>query len=1147
MKINSNKFILKSIITSLVFLSFSGCLRDDAKSSGIETYTVSGSVTKGKVASGSVVLYQNDGVTLLGRDDSIEDGNYSIDIGSYIGSIKAVATIVSYEDESKLSTITQVSDLELDASSYVNASDLIVNISAITDIASDLLGDISDKNQSTIEEMNKYVASMVGIGSVDLTKEAPTLSFSNDQNLSNTASIKYGAALLAVANDSNTSGVSDGTTNKTKVIESIKRLKDSIVNKDIVAIETYIEGNLQDANMTIDSIGTNLINSAQSIEQTTDVKQLLSLAKIANYADNNTNPAPTVQDYIDAGVTGVDTNNLNAVNAQVDVVTKLDADTVPEVQALVTSANDALAKIEAYNNGDGTTPSALTLQDYSNAGITGVTTNNLNAVNAQVLAQAIGGADTVPEVQALVTSANNALAKIESYNNGDGTTPPALTVADYEAAGITGVDSINLNALNALVLAESTGGADTVPEIQALANAADVVAPTISGVVFSSVPAYSAYKTGDSIDVNVTFDENVIVSGTPQITLTIGSASKTATYQSGTGSRTLLFTYTVQSGDNDSDGIALVANSLSLNSGTIRDGASNDANLTHSGITTDSTRKVDNIIPAIALLSFVNTTQTGDDGYAKEGDIIELIINFSEDLNGTLPTVTIAGHSVTVTNAGDSNASTYKATYTLQSSDSEGNISVSVSNYYDIAINSGVAVSTTTDNSNIIYDITNPVITLASTSITQVENNQTIITISATDANGIYSYSTNNGADDGDVDVDGTSGIVTFKPSVEPDYERPSDSNSDNIYQIQLNAKDKAGNIATQAITVTITNDANESGTAPITLSVRFDDANATGTLGDKLLITYNTDIDNTKFFNPVINSYIVTDANGSILSIDVNSSEYNTTSKIHTLILSENSDINLSVGDSVRLANDGVRDTSNNRPNNYSDAMIPLPLPPFAGGTFNNKTYGLVTSSRTQRVWLDRNLGADRVCTSETDHQCYGSLFQWGRGADGHELINWTSSTVGTPVNNSITTTTQSWNATGNSVFITANNWANDDSLATSRAAFWSKTDGYGICPSGFRVPTSSELDDELPENRAQLNLPIAGSRAVSNGEVLTSGQYGNYWSTDIYGYAYDAKSSYYTLDATSAQNPRPRLQFTNWGVGLSVRCIKHIEQGTD
>ena len=61
--------------------------------------------------------------------------------------------------------------------------------------------------------------------------------------------------------------------------------------------------------------------------------------------------------------------------------------------------------------------------------------DNLAAVNAQVLKQAAGGANTVAEIQALVTPANAALDKIEAYNNGNGNSPVALTVADY-AAGL---------------------------------------------------------------------------------------------------------------------------------------------------------------------------------------------------------------------------------------------------------------------------------------------------------------------------------------------------------------------------------------------------------------------------------------------------------------------------------------------------------------------------------------------------------------------------------------------------------------------------------------------------------------------------------------------------------------------------------------
>ena len=91
-------------------------------------------------------------------------------------------------------------------------------------------------------------------------------------------------------------------------------------------------------------------------------------------------------------------------------------------------SSKAIAKIEAYNNGDGLSPPALTLLDYTAAGINGVTADNLKAVNAQVLAAAIGNADTIAKVEALIALANAAIEKIEAFNNGDGSSPAPYNV-----------------------------------------------------------------------------------------------------------------------------------------------------------------------------------------------------------------------------------------------------------------------------------------------------------------------------------------------------------------------------------------------------------------------------------------------------------------------------------------------------------------------------------------------------------------------------------------------------------------------------------------------------------------------------------------------------------------------------------------------
>ena len=70
------------------------------------------------------------------------------------------------------------------------------------------------------------------------------------------------------------------------------------------------------------------------------------------------------------------------------------------------------------------------------------------------------------------------------------------------------------------------------------------------------------------------------VTGTPQLTLETGDTDRDVDYASGSGSTTLTFTYTVQSGDTSSDLDYKATTSLGLNSGTIKDAAGNAATLT---------------------------------------------------------------------------------------------------------------------------------------------------------------------------------------------------------------------------------------------------------------------------------------------------------------------------------------------------------------------------------------------------------------------------------------------------------------------------------------------------------------------------------------------------------------------------------------
>ncbi len=201
-------------------------------------------------------------------------------------------------------------------------------------------------------------------------------------------------------------------------------------------------------------------------------------------------------------------------------------------------------------------------------------------------------------------------------------------------------------------------------------------------------------------------------------------------------------------------------------------------------------------------------------------------------------------------------------------------------------------------------------------------------------------------------------------------------------------------------------------------------------------------------------------------------------------------------------------------------------------------KTYGSILNSITGDCWLDRNLGANRACQSSIDWQCYGDFFQWGRDSDGHQLITWTDSTTGVAVNG-VTSELSSLDVPGHSNFITSfvspYDWRNPQNNN-----LWQGVDGVNNpCPSGWRVPTETELTNEMNSWSEQnsigafnsLKLPLNSSR---NGDGEVNGYYaeteGHLWSSSINGLK-SRRLHWYLYGATMADNDRVN--------GFSVRCI--------
>ncbi len=180
------------------------------------------------------------------------------------------------------------------------------------------------------------------------------------------------------------------------------------------------------------------------------------------------------------------------------------------------------------------------------------------------------------------------------------------------------------------------------------AHASD--APTIKSITFNTEIRPSSgntYGLGDWIGVEVTFSEDVAVTGTPEIALNIGGTAKTAEFGNlhtnlaslateealRTRKATHHFGYFLEANLQDTDGVSIDANQLTLNGGTITNQTGTNAVLTHSAVADSSNHIVstpDTIAPTVSSVEI--TSEPGSDSTYAIGDAIRITVTFSEQV-----------------------------------------------------------------------------------------------------------------------------------------------------------------------------------------------------------------------------------------------------------------------------------------------------------------------------------------------------------------------------------------------------------------------------------------------------------------------------------------------------------------------------------
>ncbi|PZD94525.1 hypothetical protein DNH61_17560 [Paenibacillus sambharensis] len=186
-----------------------------------------------------------------------------------------------------------------------------------------------------------------------------------------------------------------------------------------------------------------------------------------------------------------------------------------------------------------------------------------------------------------------------------------------------------------------SGGGEEQAETSNNSHSLDVPVYTTARVENVQVPTNGVYKSGDALSFVVNYDQAVTVTGVPALLIDAGGIVGQALYTGGTGTKALTFTYTIEAGVNDPNGIAV--DSLTLNGGSIKTVQGISATLSLQNVGSTTGVLIDSIAPAVTGVNLPSG------GLYKQGDQLDFVVTFDEPVTGSgdlTLTLTAGGQSV---------------------------------------------------------------------------------------------------------------------------------------------------------------------------------------------------------------------------------------------------------------------------------------------------------------------------------------------------------------------------------------------------------------------------------------------------------------------------------------------------------------------
>jgi len=412
------------------------------------------------------------------------------------------------------------------------------------------------------------------------------------------------------------------------------------------------------------------------------------------------------------------------------VIVRLGANTITDVASTTGPIANADAATVTVDTTDTTAPTA-------SVNTATITTLGFATVRSTEIGTAYLVRTTVTVTNlASITSASGAhwnSVSILTANTDTSLAATALDEGTYKVFAVDAAGNLSTASINSVIV--------------------DVTTPSVSSLSFtSSSGSDNIYVAGDTISVTIVFNESMTVTGTPRIAIA-GLTSKYATYVSGSTTASLIFSYTVVTNDLDTNGVAIDANTLELNGGTINDATGNVATLTHSAIAASAGHTVDAVSPTVSSLSITSTATAGSTYIP--GQIISVTIVWSEAVTVTgSPRLTMVVGSTDkfLTYASGSTTTSLVFSYTVEAgtTDTDGvtitanTLGLNSGTMKDLGLNSATlshsAIAASTSHK---VDSTSPSATVTTATKSGASNSTDVAVVESTEIGTAYLVNTN--------------------------------------------------------------------------------------------------------------------------------------------------------------------------------------------------------------------------------------------------------------------------------------------------------------------------------------------------------------------------------------------------------------------